>query len=163
MKLEFASNSDGFDLLIGDRILVSHRSDCPALVMAQGNPAIEMYRGNFRIEDTPTQRIAPGDFDLTDQHVTLLDGDKAVATLSIDGHRLNVATLLPGYDRLTLSLFADAEECVWGGGEQMSYVALNGRRFPIWTSEPGVGRDKSTELTRIMDEQGMAGGDYWNS
>jgi alpha-glucosidase len=43
----------------------------------------------------------------------------------------------------------------------MSYLDLSGRRFPIWTSEPGVGRDKSTELTRLMDEQGMAGGDYW--
>ena len=35
--------------------------------------------------------------------------------------------------------------------------------FPMWTSEPGVGRDKSTELTRQMDEIGMAGGDYWNT
>ena len=38
----------------------------------------------------------------------------------------------------------------------MSYLALNGRAFPIWTSEPGVGRDKSTELTRKMDADGMA-------
>jgi alpha-glucosidase len=45
----------------------------------------------------------------------------------------------------------------------MSYLALNGRRFPMWTSEPGVGRDKSTALTRRMDEDGMAGGDYWNT
>jgi alpha-glucosidase len=46
------------------------------------------------------------------------------------------------------TLGAEPGEAVWGGGEQMSYLALNGRAFPIWTSEPGVGRDKSTELTR---------------
>jgi alpha-glucosidase len=45
----------------------------------------------------------------------------------------------------------------------MSYLALNGRSFPMWTSEPGVGRDKTTELTRQMDASGMAGGDYWNT
>ncbi|WP_342776706.1 hypothetical protein [Hankyongella ginsenosidimutans] len=27
----------------------------------------------------------------------------------------------------------------------------------------GVGRDKTTELTRAMDAQGMAGGDYWTT
>jgi alpha-glucosidase len=44
----------------------------------------------------------------------------------------------------------------------MSYLTSRAP-FPMWTSEPGVGRDKSTELTRIMDETGMAGGDYWTT
>jgi alpha-glucosidase len=42
-------------------------------------------------------------------------------------------------------------------GEQMSYLALNGRAFPMWTSEPGVGRDKSTELTQQMDAPAWRG------
>ena len=29
----------------------------------------------------------------------------------------------------------------------MSYFDMRGRRFPLWTSEPGVGRDKTTEIT----------------
>lgn len=163
MNLEFVANSDGFDLLFDGRLLLRHGPACPALAMARGNPAIEMYRGNFRIEDAPEGTISPIAFAIEEQSITLFDGDVAAATLSIDGNRLAISALLPGHDRLTLSFFAEPGECVWGGGEQMSYVALNGRRFPIWTSEPGVGRDKSTELTRIMDEQGMAGGDYWNS
>ncbi|MFZ5707464.1 MAG: alpha-glucosidase [Pseudomonadota bacterium] len=163
MNLEFVANSDGFDLLFDGRLLLRHGPACPALAMARGNPAIEMYRGNFRIEDAPEGTISPIAFAIEGQSITLFDGDVAAATLSIDGNRLAISALLPSHDRLTLSFFAEPGECVWGGGEQMSYVALNGRRFPIWTSEPGVGRDKSTELTRIMDEQGMAGGDYWNS
>jgi hypothetical protein len=55
-------------------------------------------------------------------------------------------------DRLWLSFHAEHGETVWGGGEQMSYLALNGRAFPMWTSEPGVGRDKST-----ADADGRAG------
>ncbi len=52
---------------------------------------------------------------------------------------------------------------LYGGGEQMSYLRLNGRRFPIWTSEPGVGRDKSDPYTQAMDAAAMAGGDYWTT
>ena len=33
----------------------------------------------------------------------------------------------------------------------MSYFDMRGRRFPLWTSEPGVGRDKTTEITFKAD------------
>ena len=77
--------------------------------------------------------------------------------------RARVSALAEGADRLFIRLFAEPDEAVWGGGEQMSYLRLDGRRFPIWTSEPGVGRDKTTALTRAMDELGNAGGDYWTT
>jgi alpha-glucosidase len=40
---------------------------------------------------------------------------------------------------------------------------MRGRRFPLWTSEPGVGRDKTTEITFKADVTGKSGGDYWNT
>jgi alpha-glucosidase len=53
---------------------------------------------------------------------------------------------------------------LWGGGEQMSYLVLNGRTFPIWTSEPGVGREPGTPLTDQASADGsFAGGDYWTT
>jgi sulfoquinovosidase len=52
----------------------------------------------------------------------------------------------------------------WGGGEQMSHLVLNGRRWPMWTSEPGVGREPGTPLTDLMSSDGsFAGGDYWTT
>jgi alpha-glucosidase len=45
----------------------------------------------------------------------------------------------------------------------MSYFDMRGRRFPLWTSEPGVGRDKTTEITFKADVTGRSGGDYWNT
>nr|MCU0729072.1 alpha-glucosidase [Sphingopyxis sp.] len=49
-------------------------------------------------------------------------------------------------------------------GEQMSYLSLRGRRFPMWTSEPGVGREPGTWLTDLMSSDGsFAGGDYWTT
>lgn len=45
----------------------------------------------------------------------------------------------------------------------MSYFNLRGRHFPIWTSEPGVGRDKTTYVTWRSDVENKAGGDYYNT
>ena len=163
MNLAFVAHSDGFDLQFEGHLLLRHRFDCPSLVMARGQPRIEMVLGNFRIEDNPTDSIVPLQFVVAGSEVTLRHADRDVARFSLCGSGLTVEALEPGFDRLVLSFHAEAGECVWGGGEQMSYLALNGRRFPMWTSEPGVGRDKSTRLTRLMDEQAMAGGDYWNT
>nr|WP_231562339.1 alpha-glucosidase [Sphingomonas sp. 35-24ZXX] len=154
---------DGFDLRFGDHLVLRHRLSCPAVVMARGNPDILMIRGNFRISDAPADVLSPTEWRLIDSGAELLHEGAPALRIAIRGNRLIMTSLLPGYDRITVSFHAEAEECVWGGGEQMSYLALNGRAFPIWTSEPGVGRDKSTELTRIMDADGMAGGDYWNT
>ena len=122
-----------------------------------------MVRGNFLIEDSPAGAITPLEWALNETGVELRDGELAVARLALEGAGLTVTALDPGHNRITLRFHAEAHEAVWGGGEQMSYLALNSRRFPMWTSEPGVGRDKSTELTRLMDKSGMAGGDYWNT
>lgn len=143
--------------------MLSHDEFSPALAMSRGKPEIAMYRGNFRIEDAPSDTIRPGDFLFSETEITLLDQGTPAARLSLADNRLSVELLREGYDRIELFLVAEPDETVWGGGEQMSYLALNGRSFPMWTSEPGVGRDKSTELTRMMDEAGMAGGDYWNT
>ena len=131
--------------------------------MARGDAEVVMHLGNFRLTDTPTDRIAPAGWRPCDGGVELLDGGMPAARLTLAGNRLHVAALRPGHDRLRIRFHGEAGECVWGGGEQMSYLALTGRRFPIWTSEPGVGRDKSTALTRRMDEDSMAGGDYWTT
>lgn len=45
----------------------------------------------------------------------------------------------------------------------MSYFNLRGRHFPLWSSEPGVGRDKTTYVTWRSDVENKAGGDYYNT
>lgn len=176
MQDGFSICEGGFDLHYAGRLILSHRVGpsqdkdegdavlpSPILSMARGAPQIEMVRGNFRIEDVPMDLVMPLDWLIDGSTVTLSDSEGAAARLTFDGNTLRVSALREGYDRLHIRFHAEDSETVWGGGEQMSYFALNGRSFPMWTSEPGVGRDKSTELTRIMDASGMAGGDYWNT
>lgn len=163
MQIEDSAAGTGFAIVFRGRTVLRHEPACPAVSVARGNPAIEMVRGNFRIEDAPADTISPRDWRRDGEAVVLAEGGRDVARIVPGENDLTVIALDPAFDRIWLNFHADAGEAVWGGGEQMSYLALNGRRFPIWTSEPGVGRDKSTELTRLMDANGMAGGDYWTT
>ncbi|UIP06918.1 alpha-glucosidase [Erythrobacter sp. SDW2] len=163
MQLAFSAISNGFELRLGGHIVLRHTELCPAVVIARGQPDVAMVRGNFSISDTLRDMIEPIGWREVDSGIELLDGESVAARLALDGNVLRVSAVDPAHDRIALRFHAESGEAVWGGGEQMSYLALNGRRFPMWTSEPGVGRDKSTELTRLMDAEGMAGGDYWNT
>lgn len=64
-------------------------------------------------------------------------------------------------NRVRVLLAAEPGEHAYGCGEQFSYFDLRGRRFPLWTSEQGVGRNKWTLATRLADAADGAGGDYW--
>ena len=163
MRARFEPVDDGFDLHFAGRLVLRHRSACPALAVATGEARVTMLRGNFRIQDALTGLVTPLLCSLEGDTVELLDNGQAVLRLAVTGNVLTASAHDPAHDRIWVRFHAEPEEAVWGGGEQMSHFALNGRRFPMWTSEPGVGRDKSTELTRAMDELGMAGGDYWNT
>ncbi|WP_232223472.1 alpha-glucosidase [Sphingorhabdus lutea] len=160
--------------MLGQLCLLSHREKSPAFTIAIGDEDVEMVRGNFKIADTLKSVYSPYIVQNCEaQRVTLLnkagsgedDGQSIILQLEQqDGYfTLNIKASNPEINRIVMSLNALENEHIYGGGEQMSYLNLRGRNFPIWTSEPGVGRDKSTELTKIMDADGMAGGDYWTS
>ncbi|MFT3965059.1 MAG: alpha-glucosidase [Sphingobium sp.] len=160
----FYETADGFELRVAGHVLLRHGRDRPAMTLARGQADIAMVRGNFRIGDTPSHFVTPDIALIEEDRVELLEKGKPCARLLIqrDGALL-VEAADPAHDRIHMRFHAEPGEAVWGGGEQLSYMALNGRAFPMWTSEPGVGRDKSTELTRAMDAFGMAGGDYWTT
>jgi alpha-glucosidase len=163
MKLRLEAIESGFALVVSGRRVLIHSDVCPALTVACGQPDVAMVRGNFRIGDAPHGAVTPRQWRRDGAGVVLLDGAIPIARIDVDDLGFAVTALDPAHDRLWLRFHAEPGETVWGGGEQMSYFALSGRRFPMWTSEPGVGRDKATALTRLMDETAMAGGDYWTT
>lgn len=154
---------DGFCLKFMGRNILTHSLNSPSVVIAVGNPNILMERGNFKIDDTPAKHLEPRDWTIEGESVLLSSDGEPCVRLLAQGDRLTVEVLNADFDRVWLKLVAAKGEAVWGGGEQISYLALNGRHFPMWTSEPGVGRDKDTALTQLMDREAMAGGDYWTT
>jgi alpha-glucosidase len=162
---QLAQGDGGFDLLLAGCAILRHRADSPAISVACGNPEVRMVRGNFRLSD---DAVAAMPLSLTE-----VDGAGALRLSSADGAaavrvslafaRLTLAAGAP-YDRMTIDLALAPDDVLWGGGEQMSHLVLNGRNFPLWTSEPGVGREPGTPLTDQASADGsFAGGDYWTT
>jgi len=171
--MQLVDKDGGFDLVLAGKTLIRHRPGAPFAFVGRGEPDIQMGRGHFGIEDYVSARVP-----LT-HAITRRDGEAWVVDLaaapsesaalslriSADAVRTVIApsTSDRAINRLWLRLEAKPDEHVWGGGEQMSYFDLRGRRFPLWTSEPGVGRDKSTLITFQADQRNHGGGDYYTT
>ncbi|MFL0672700.1 MAG: alpha-glucosidase [Erythrobacter sp.] len=162
-----AAREGGFDLHLGGRAILSHRPGAPAIALATGAAEVAMVRGNFRLSDTPSPAPALDQCVVeSPDRIALASADgsaRAEILLDAGSARLTLRALTP-HDRITVDFAPGADSVLWGGGEQMSYLALNGRKFPIWTSEPGVGREPGTPLTDMASADGsFAGGDYWTT
>jgi alpha-glucosidase len=167
MKIQTTSN--GFDLVLDDRLILRHRSDAPCLFVGQGDARMDMYRGNFDIEDYVIERTPLAYAVVSGSQIAFsaAPGQPVRLTLELSDDERDGSIAFHADDgainRLWIRVAAETGEHVWGGGEQMSYFDMRGRRFPLWTSEPGVGRDKTTEITFKADVTGKSGGDYWNT
>ena len=161
--------TDGFDLCINGSVLMTHRRDAACCFIGQGVERMDMYRGNFDIEDRLQSREPLREVQIDGNILSFSrfigDVPQLVLELVQTPHHLKLETRShhPDINRIWWRIAAQADECVWGAGEQMSYFNLRGRHFPLWTSEPGVGRDKNTHLTWLADSTAKAGGDYYNT
>ncbi len=165
--MNLTCTESGFSLQLDGRTLLETDRETPMVYVGCGTESVDMYRGNFDIQDYITQRrplfvtsVTPSD----DGCVLDLQGELTV-TVQLSGECavLSFACPNPDWNRFWFRVAAEAGEHCYGCGEQMSYFDLRGRHFPIWTSEPGVGRDKSTSLTWRYDQECRGGGDYYNT
>ena len=163
----FTHDNGQYRLFLNGRLLLSESRDEPMLWIGRGEESVDMYRGNYKIEDYVTERLplhAVGVIEGPDS-IVFDYGSALFLRLTLKGSlvELRFECPDPSVNRLWLRLCAEEDECCWGCGEQMSYFNLRGRHFPLWTSEPGVGRDKSTYVTWRSDVENRAGGDYYNT
>jgi len=163
--LDLAATADGFTLSIAGRVLLRHTPQAPCLFVGHGEARMEMYRGNFDIADDLDERAPLRRAAIDGRRIAFAEaeGRPPRLVLHFEESALRFEAQDPAINRFWLRVLAEPDEHVWGGGEQMSYLDLSGRRFPLWTSEPGVGRDKTTEITFKADVSGRAGGDYYTT
>lgn len=155
--------ADGFDLYAGEVPVVRHRAGAPAFFVGTGTSDVDMYRGNYFLSDRLDARMPLTHAEVAGDVVTLGAGDAPLLRVTIGADGLALEALDPRLNRFWLRCIGAAGERLWGGGEQLSYLDMAGRRFPLWTSEPGVGRDKTTLMTFQCDRDSRSGGDYWNT
>ena len=151
--------------------VLEHTQEHPCITLGTGQASIDMYRGNFFIEDSLSEVLDLPHYTLREAYhntrvitvLTFSSGEHSISCeLSEQNARLIIrfSELPKGYNRLTFRLFAQEDEQVWGCGEQFSYFALRGKKYPLWTQEQGVGRNKETFITQMADKLDRAGGDY---
>ncbi len=158
MRLE--PTADGFRLFAGDRVVIEHSVAKPCLFVGHGRERMQMYRGNFDIEDYIVERTPLAHAEIQGERILMSfwPGQKPRLILTVQDGDAAVRVLRPQpQPRLAPGRRRARSEHVWGGGEQMSYFDMRGRRFPFWTSEPGVGRDKDSEITFRADVSGQRG------
>ncbi|MTV81227.1 alpha-glucosidase [Secundilactobacillus folii] len=152
-------------------VLFNQLTSFPLASLGRGTASVQMHRGNFEMRDTLSEKIPLQTIKITQNKSdwTLLLGHESIAYLSLKfllsaQDRLVVTpTILKGnWNRLWLRLNAQANEQIYGCGEQLSYFDLRGHHFPLWSSEPGIGRNKHT-LTTFQADQEHAGGDYYTT
>ena len=164
MKAEFGKNS--FRLTYNDTLLLEHSDQSPMIYMGLGREDVDMYRGNYKITDYVEERI-PLTLNKVKETLKGFDLEFDLLTVSVEMDETRVTLHFSGaperVNRFWFRVAADPDEKVYGCGEQMSYFNLRGRHFPLWTSEPGVGRDKTTYVTWRSDVENKAGGDYYNT
>lgn len=165
--MQIRTGDNSFELLYNNQIILKHTEERPMSYVGLGQEKVDMYRGNFQIEDYVEERYPLALTSILPEHggYTLnFDGKiKGFAKCQDDLFTIDFEVLDKRINRFWFRVAASKEEKCYGCGEQMSYFNLRGRNFPIWTSEPGVGRDKTTYVTWRSDVENKAGGDYYNT
>lgn len=155
----------GFTISCEDKLLISHSRDNPCCEIGQGEAQVSAHGAFYDIQDRPLWTASLSDWRIEDDKVVLSSPDRPgeTVTLAIEGNALEIVCTSADANRFTLHTVAEADEKVFGGGEQFSYLDLSGRRFPLWVGEPGVGRDPESELGKKLADRNGAGGDYWTT
>ncbi|MDA9557592.1 alpha-glucosidase [Vibrio sp.] len=170
--MQLVVTEQGFTLTHKNKTVIEHSVTAPALFLGTGDANYDMYRGNFDITDYVSERVALRQFkaESSENAHTITfstEGREALqfnitetaeSRLKIDFNLLDET-----FNRFWLRVAATQEEKVFGCGEQMTYFNLRGKNFPLWSSEPGVGRNKDTYVTWLADVNDKAGGDYYTT
>ncbi len=165
--MQIQVGKDTFQLVSKEQLILRHSPEAPMIYVGLGQESVDMYRGNFKIEDYVEERY-PLKLTQTEQteggwHLVFEDKLEAIVTVKEELCKIDFIQKDERINRFWFRVTADGEEKCYGCGEQMSYFNLRGRHFPIWTSEPGVGRDKTTYVTWRSDVENKGGGDYYNT
>lgn len=155
----------------GKLVLINHSPQTPFVTLYKGAESIDMYRGNFFIEDSLNETLPLKEYSLSEvleegrvyYKIVFSNGENRLTCILIEKAgriEISFSAIPESYNRIELCLVANDDEHIYGCGEQFSFLDLRGKQFPLWTGEQGVGRNKNTNITQIADREDRAGGDY---
>ncbi|GAA0178993.1 sulfoquinovosidase [Clostridium sediminicola] len=164
MKLIKKDNS--FSIYSNGVAVIEHKESCPFIYVGIGKESIKQHLGDFKIKDKTIEKIPLKNVDFNGDCATFSNCDyKVTLQMKLQGNSFVIDNIEMDdrINRMFFVLKSRKEERFFGCGEQFSYLNLKGRNFPIWTSEPGVGRDHTSLITFQADQMGIGGGDYYTT
>jgi len=163
--IDYKEIDNGVEIFYNNNLIIKHQKKKPAFFVGIGIENIENYRGNFKIDDFIEQRIGLNAYEIIDDTIVFSHYETKLELQFVEKNgRLHIRLKAnEKFNRFWMRMYATQEEKVFGCGEQASYFNLRGRNFPLWTSEPGVGRDKHSLTTFYADKEDKGGGDYYNT
>ena len=159
----------GRDFHIGNEkdFFISQTESRPLLFAGYGQQDVRMHSGNFKIKDYVEERCPLEVREIVQERDKLVVNFSGKILMTAETEKqtavLRFVRLDEKINRFWIRLDAAKNEKVYGCGEQYSYFNLRGRNFPLWSSEPGVGRDKKSYVTYQCDRDSESGGDYYNT
>lgn len=164
MKLIKGENS--FSIVDKESKIIEHTECNPFIYIGIGKEKIKQHYGDFKIQDKIIEKIPLKQVDFNGDIATFSNCDyKITLNMRVEGNRFILDDIAMGdnINRIYFKLNSRKDERFFGCGEQFSYLNLKGRNFPIWTSEPGVGRDRTSLISFQADQMGIGGGDYYTT
>lgn len=165
MKLIIKENT--LELSVNGRKIISHSVKNPFIFIGVGEATFDMYRGNYDIKDYVIERVGLNKFEVLEENkIKFFRGEEFLIVKFFEKTGriyIKFEEASNEVNRYWFRIAADSEEKIYGCGEQMSHFNLRGNNFPLWTSEPGVGRNKKTYVTWQADVKDRAGGDYYTT
>jgi alpha-glucosidase len=165
MTWQIQARLDGFSLSCEGVELLRHSTMRPMISLARTSFDYRSRNGQHSIKNQPEDWTPLPGFQISGDQVRFFGGEVSLTlTLKQQADGIAFTVDLPeGFNYARLRLPASPGEAVYGGGIQFSQLNLRGRRFPIWTSEAGVGRDRFHITTILADALAGAGGNYWTT
>ncbi len=166
----FFKKSDKFSKVSSTAPALRLPLDQPFLKIAKDAPKVRYKYGSFKFTENPEgacNDLKIKDIDLLKTAV-VIEGDLCGTgfTMSLDIEQantleMNISLNDTTYNRISLVMVSEAEEQIFGMGEQFSHVNMRGHRVPVWVEEQGVGRGDQP-LTGLANSQ-MSGGNQFTT
>ncbi|MGV9198809.1 MAG: hypothetical protein ACOC4M_08215, partial [Promethearchaeia archaeon] len=144
-----------FTCFFKGREIFTHTATEPCVEVGKGNGKIKKNKkhyGYYTVKEKNLKMQGLSDFQVQrcgESIATILLGGVVELDFKVESNRLVIYINLKNYEenvdynRFSIRLTGNKGEKIYGCGEQFSILNLKGKKIPLLTREPGLGRDNS--------------------
>ncbi|MGC6507707.1 MAG: alpha-glucosidase [Myxococcota bacterium] len=159
------------EILKDQRTVWASTSEQPMIRAGQGHAVFHESRGFFQVDEKPTiwtEVCEATGYETSDEQIRFegnLGSEHETWQLllrAVDSNRIEMTVSVSDGNRLRWGMSATPNERIFGFGQQLTHLNIKGRRIPVLSQEPGIGRGVQP-LTWIMNTFFKAGGEWHNT